>query len=467
MKQRLSLLLLNYIRILAKIQLWKINPDIIGITGSAGKSSVRNAVARILETKYKCKVTGKANSESGIPLDILGLEMKSYSMIDWLRISILAPIKLITNWKKYDKYIVEMGIDSPDEPKNMGYLLKILQPTIGVFINAMAVHSEPFDKLVKADNPKERKEQIIKLIAQEKGRIIESLPGDGFAILNFDDENVRRFAERTRADVYAVCKGHSLPAPARPVGGSKTGSASPTMVCYENVKYNLNGFACDLLLFENDNEIAKQHLEFRKQIFGPQYAITFALAIAVGLAYNIAFDDCVDALRLYRLPPGRMSLLPGINNSHIIDSSYNASAETMLNALDVLNYAKGEAKKIAVLGDMRELGKEAKHEHERVAEKAVEIANELILVGPLMKEFFIPKAEASGFDKEKIHWFENSVQAADFVKRMIADGEVILVKGSQNTIFLERVVEAIMANPGMADELLCRRGKYWERTRQN
>lgn len=451
MKQKLGLIFLHYIRILARLQLAKIKPDIIGITGSAGKSSVRNAVAQILEVKYKCKVTGKANSESGIPLDILGLEMEDYSIVDWLRVLIFAPIKLITNWEKYDKYIVEMGIDSPDEPKNMEYLLKILQPQIGVFINAAAVHSAPFDKLVKTTDPQMRKIEAVKLIAQEKGKMIEGLPKDGFAILNMEDKNVRGFAEKTKANVFAI--------------GKEQRSLFPTAIHYENVLYNVNGFSCNFVLTENDKEIAKQHLEFRKQILGPQYAITFALAIAVGLAYDIAFDDCVDALRLYKLPPGRASLINGIQDTNIIDSSYNASAEPMLDALDVLNHAKGVAKKIAVLGDMRELGEEAKYEHERIAEKAIEIADELVLVGPLMKKFFIPQAKDLGFDGNKIHWFKNSTQAAEFVKQMIQGGEVILVKGSQNTIFLERVVEAIMANPKMADNLLCRRGEYWEKVR--
>lgn len=195
---------------------------------------------------------------------------------------------------------------------------------------------------------------------------------------------------------------------------------------------------------------------------GPHYAITLGLAIAVGLACKIAFNEAVDALRLYELPPGRMSLIHGIKGSFIIDSSYNASAEPMMAALDVLDKAKKGVKKISVLGDMRELGEETKYEHERVANKAVEVTDEFVLVGPLMKKFFIPRVLELGFDKSKIHWFENSAQAATFVHDLIQGGEVVLVKGSQNTIFLERVVEAIMEYPEMANKQLCRRGKYWD-----
>lgn len=450
MKQKLGLLFLHYIRILAKLQLAKTKPDVIGITGSAGKSSVRNAVTRVLETKYKCKTTGKANSESGIPLDILGLEMKDYSMKDWLRVLIQAPIQLIMNWEKYDKYIIEMGVDSPDEPKNMGYLLKIMQPRTGIFVNAEAVHSEPFDKLVESEDPEQRKHEIVKLIAEEKGRMITGLPNNGVAILNMEDENIRTFTNRTKAEkVIGV--------------GYEVGD-----IQVKNTKYNVNGFSCDFEYHGPETAeaaVPSQHLEFRNQILGPQYGITLALAIAAGMSHGIAFDDCVDALRLYRLPPGRMSLIAGINGSHIIDSSYNASTKPMLYALEVLEKAKAQAKRIAVLGDMRELGKEAKHEHEVVAEYASNIVDEFVLVGPLMKEFFLPKILSLGFDKEKVHWFENSAQAAEFTKGLIKGGEIILVKGSQNTIFLERVVEAIMSNSEMADELLCRRGEYWDKVR--
>ncbi len=464
MKQSLGLFFLKYLRFLAKLQLAKIKPDIIGITGSAGKSSVRDAVHLILKSKYKCKVTGAANSESGIPLDILGLEMHSYSILEWLRVAVLAPIKLLTNWEKYDKYIVEMGIDSPDEPKNMSYLLSILQPRIGVFINAAAVHSELFDKLVMEKDPAKRLPLIIKRIAAEKGKMIESLPKDGGAVLNLDDKNVREFVKKTKAKVCGVCSDGCEDAL------HFESLSDLNCVSTKNIQYNLNGFSCDFEYRgteEGERNLPSQHLEFRDQILGPQYGTTFALAIAVGLACGIAFDDCVDALRRYKLSPGRMSLLRGINDSWIIDSSYNASTEPMLAALDVLEKAGVGKKRIAVLGDMREMGAEAKLSHEIVAEKATQIADEMILVGPLMKEYFIPKAKSLGFDDDKIHWFENSAQAADFSKDLVQGGEVVLVKGSQNTIFLERVVEELMLEKDRADKLLCRRGEYWERERSN
>ena len=110
MRRIISRILLEYFRILAKIELKKYAPDIIGITGSAGKTSCRNAVYAILKEKYQTKVSYKANSESGIPLNILGLNPRNYSIFDWLRLAFLAPIQLLIHWEPHHKYIVEMGI---------------------------------------------------------------------------------------------------------------------------------------------------------------------------------------------------------------------------------------------------------------------------------------------------------------------------------------------------------------------
>ena len=147
MKKILSTLILNYFRFLARLQLKK-NPraTIIGITGSAGKTSTRLAIVHILKTRGIVKHTTHANSESGIPLNILGLHPTSYTYFDWFRLIILAPFKLLSNWEHFAYYVVEMGIDSPDSPKNMAYLLSILRPHVGVVLNASLTHADSFDR---------------------------------------------------------------------------------------------------------------------------------------------------------------------------------------------------------------------------------------------------------------------------------------------------------------------------------
>ncbi len=445
MRLVLERIFLWHIKYFAKLELRKVKPYVIGITGSIGKSSVRDAVATVLKGKYKVKVTGKANSESGIPLDILGLEMKNYTLGDWFRVFFLAPLCVITRKEKYEKYVVEMGVDSPYEPKNMTYLLKILEADSAVFVNAHSVHSENFDKLVKEADSEKRRDLIIKEIAFEKGKLMHAVKKTGFVIVNSDDKNVM--------DAVQGCEGKLV----------TVGSENSNIV-FSDVEYDLDGFKCRYSM--NYKGMQKNAvLNIGGQVLGKQYAITFGLAIAVGITQGIEFEQCVKSLEKYKLPPGRMSLLRGINDSYIIDGSYNASAPAVLDSLEVLSNLAKNRRKIAVIGDMRELGEEAEVEHKRVAQKLLNVADEIILVGSLSKKYLLNELLDNGFNKENVHWFENSFLAKDFVKQTIKGGEIILVKGSQNTIFLERVVEEIMEERDQAEILLCRRGQYWDKIR--
>jgi len=129
----------------------------------------------------------------------------------------------------------------------------------------------------------------------------------------------------------------------------------------------------------------------------------------------------------------------------------------MLDLLDELEVKR----KIAVLGDMREMGEEAGEAHQQVIKKALEKTDLLILVGPLMKKY-----AASYIDSIKVHWFTNSQQVVEFLKPKLKRDDLVLVKASQNTLLLEIVVEQLMAEPHTTNELLCRRGAYWDKKRK-
>jgi len=404
MKQVIYWLVLFYIRFLAKLQLIKVRPLIIGVTGSAGKTSLRNAIEAVLKDKYKdrVKVSYKANSETGIPLNILGLPARNYGYGDWLWILPLSLWKLLTNWQKYDVYVVELGVDSPNPPKNMGYLLTIVKPKIGVWLNVLAVHTEAFDDLPgdPVDN-----------IAKEKGKLITNLAADGWAVLNVNDKRVIKFKTKTQAKV----------------------------VSFDKIK-----------------------IELKNQILGEEYQATFAAAIAVAKILGITEKQAVMGLeKNFKLPPGRMSVIKGIKNSIIIDSSYNASPVPTILALKSLKQV-ASGRKVAVLGDMRELGKITKIGHEQVAKAAAGATDLVVTVGPLMKEYLIPKLKQVGY-KGEVYSFKTAYEAAEELKnKLVRTGDTVLVKGSQNMIFLEIVVEALMKNPQLADRLLCRRGRFWD-----
>lgn len=439
MKPIFSFLLLHYFRLLAKIQLAKIKPRIIGITGSAGKSSTMEAVTAVLQDKYTLKVGRKANSESGIPLDILGLSPHNFSLFDWLRLAVLAPIKLLTNWGKYDFYIVEMGIDSPFPPKNMGYLLTVVKPEIGILTSVDAVHSEPFDVLIPPNAP-DRKEALIELIAKEKGKLIRLLPKTGLAVINADD---------------GVLLENALPTAARVVRFGKNKAAS---IQVEEVRWDTSGTK---IIYQTKEE--KVTLHFPGVMLPEHFAHTFAAALCVAQHLEISPYKAGKLLeKNFKMPPGRATLIPASNGATILDSSYNASAQPVLDFLDLLATLPTK-RKLALLGDMRELGSIAEEEHERVAKKAAKILDSVILVGPQMKEYALPILQAA-----KLHtqWFPSAAAAARYLRNQLQKDDILLVKGSQNTLLLEIAIEQLMANPEDAGKLLCRRGKFWDEERK-
>ncbi|MBP7768336.1 UDP-N-acetylmuramoyl-tripeptide--D-alanyl-D-alanine ligase [Candidatus Woesebacteria bacterium] len=435
-----STLILSYFRMLARWQLLKIKPTIIGVTGSAGKSSTLEAIAAILSQEHTVKVGRKANSESGIPLDILGLKPTNFSLLDWLRLSISAPLQLLTNWQRYEYYIVEMGIDSPLPPKNMSYLLTILQPDIGVFTSVGAVHSQPFDHLVVGKTAQERADSLTELIAQEKGKLIKSLPQTGLAVLNKDQSALLRGATPTQAKLMTF---------------SHHDAAADIQIAKTTWDENGTHF-----VFTTGEE--KVGLHFSRYILPEHFGGTFAASLCVGLYLGYSpYRSCKLLEKNFELPPGRATLIPGINHSTIIDSSYNSSARPLLDLLEMLKHLRA-GRRLALLGDMRELGEISQFEHEKIATVASDILDEVYLVGPLMHQYAAPIFEKKGVP---VRCFTNAYTAGQYIRTILKPEDVILVKGSQNTLLLEIAIEQCMNDPETAPAVLCRRGAYWDSQR--
>jgi len=446
MKSILGKIILNYLRFFARVKIKRENPYIVGITGSSGKTSTRKAVTTVLKQKFCVKETTHGNSESGIPLDILDISLKNYLLLSWIFACLLTPVKaFISSKEKYEIYVIEMGIDSPFEPKNMSYLLSIVQPNTGIFINTNLVHSMQFDPLAKEQDPEKRKKEIINLIALEKGKLISSLPKNGYAIVNADDKQVLKSIEKTKAKTILV------------------GRDNNNDIQIKDIKISIHGFSCSYYLKELKESIT---VTVPGQLLSEKYSTTFGLAIATGLTQKLSINKIISALNMFTPEPGRMSIFDGVNGSKIIDSSYNASLETMLEALNVLEMVSYGKKKIVLLGEMRELGEESEQEHITLAEKTVKIANEIHIVGECMEKHFYPAAIRIGYDKSKIFIHKNAREAGVSILKNITKDDIVLVKGSQNKLFLEEAVEILMKNKADTKRL-CRRGDYWDKQREN
>jgi len=437
---------LAYLRLAARIQLFKIKPKIVALTGSQGKTSLRNAVFSVLSLKYKVKKSIKANSETGIPLDLLDLHPVNYSLIEWLKLAFLIPIRLLTNWKKYDVYVVELGVDDPYPPKNMEYLLGFIKPEIAIFLNVSLVHTQQFSQLISKNKRLETREDreglLLSLIAREKGKMITLLDEDKTAIVNRDDLWVWKMAKKTRAKLISFGKNKSQKNGIR----IKSTNLKPSDLA-------------TVFSFEYRKQTYQINLPF---LLPEHYASTLAAALAAGLAMKVDLAEACQALEEgLILPPGRMTLFKGIKDSLLIDSSYNASKKPTLDALELLTKVPAKPKTV-VLGDMRELGIMAEQEHQQVAEKILKVADRVVLIGPLTKEYVLPMIEG----KKPVKWFENSWLAGKYLKKNLKKDSVILIKGSQNKIFAEIVTQALLKSK-KDERKLCRRGSYWEKQRAN
>lgn len=435
---------LSYLRFFARKALAKHRPTIIGIAGSVGKSSTRNAVEAVLKDHFPTKSVG--NSETGIPLGILGMSPDNYSKLDWIKMLVKSPFNL--NYLKGTKYLIaEMGIDEPDPPKNMEYLLTILQPDIAVSLNVSATHSMQFDKTVNNSglSEKERLEKVISNIAREDTKIITD-SDCRVGIYNADNELIT-------ASILDK----------KPASKLLTfGTKNTNDISYGNYKVSLRGTAFDFYL-KHDNRHEEIQLTFPRFVLPREYREVLAVAILVGVQTGLSLKQITESLeKNYQLPKGRASFFEGIDNSKIIDSSYNASKVSTITFLDLVDTLKKESDRPVgfLFGDMRELGKESKVEHEEVTEKLIGIVDYLYLVGPQTREFVLPLIQNHENKFKEMRWFDSSLRAGDYLKDNLPKDAILLVKGSQNTIFLEEAIKPLLADK--KDQAhLCRQSDFW------
>lgn len=440
MKKFASQFVLWYLRTAAKIQLKKIHPIIIGVAGSSGKSSLVRLLREVLQDKYSVESGEGKNSETGIPLSILDIHMRQYGVSAWLKALVLAKWRLLTAWQKYDIYIAEMGIDSPVEPKNMSYLLKIVTPDIAMVTNIALEHSVYFDPYIHAATEEEKQKKILAMTAEQEMLLLQKVVSTGTAIINSDDAHISAgqksiqakhltiSIENDKADIYA-----------------------------SQIKSSLTSFSMDIIWREKKYQLRIP------QLLPLYYAYEFLFTLATALSLDISLPEAIQSLeKHFSLPSGRLSVFTGIKNTTLIDSSYNnATLEPIMGILDLLRDIAGTRRKLAIIGDMRELGSQSKASHEALAEKLAKTVDEVICIGPLLKNYAIPVLKRK---RIKFQSFVTYTEAQKAILDSVKEKDIILVKSSQNTLFLERAVELLLADKNDTDKL-CRRGAFWEKQR--
>lgn len=432
-------LALFYLKFIAKLQLAKFRPTIVGIGGASGKTSLSNFVSIILREKYKILDSKGKNSQTGIPLSIFKIKMGEYTLFYWTKVFFLATFRLIFDWKRFDVFIAELGIDGPYEPMNMSYLLKIIKPHIGVLTNIALEHSQYFEEILSKDQ-KNKSQKILDLTSNQEALLLESLPKNGLAVLNLDDEKIKNL-KGIKADILTV--------------SSKDKIAD---FYIENIETTISSFTVKFL-----SKGGRYQIEVKNPL-PSHYANSFLLAIAVCSRFNFKIDESIKILEeKFSLPPGRITLFDGKKGTTIIDSSYNnATLAPILDLLDLLKLIAKKRRKVAILGDMRELGSISSEYHKKVANKILETTDFVILIGPMMRKFVSPMLQKHN---HKFYSFETFTQAKETILNSLQSKDIILVKGSQNTLFLERAVEMLLKDKNDTKKL-CRRGNYWDKIRR-
>lgn len=418
------------LKILARITLWRYRPIIIAITGSMGKTSTKEAIFSVLKEDFSVRRNIKNyNNEIGLPLTILGVTSAGRSIIGWFFNFIKAFLFLIY-YPKYPKILVlEMGVDKPGD---MEYLMSIVRPHISVFtgVGDIPVHVE-FFKGPKA-------------LAREKGKIIKYLTRNDFAVLNIDDPLVANRADKTKAKIISY------------------GFSDEADFCPQELDFSYSLDEQDILGISFKIISSGKVVPFRLSgILGYHQLYVALAAIAVGKILGMNLVEISNHLADYQGPAGRMRLLGGVKNSFIIDDTYNASPTATQKALETLGDIPAEGKKIAVLGDMLELGSYAQKAHRKIGRLALEVSDIFIAVGPFMKTAFL-EAKKRGFATSNLYFFNSADEAKKKVEELIDPGDLILVKGSQS-MRMEKVVLEIMQEPQKAKELLVRQDRQWQK----
>ncbi|MCY3567329.1 MAG: UDP-N-acetylmuramoyl-tripeptide--D-alanyl-D-alanine ligase [Chloroflexi bacterium] len=352
----------------------RVDAQVVGITGSVGKTTVREATHQLLSQYVPTHQSPRNyNGDIGLPIALLGIERDD----EWA--------------------VIEIG---PYSQAEMELLVSSAQADVAIVTNVGPTHLERFGTL-------DDTERI-------KGLLPESLPADGLAILNGDDPRVRRMSARTRA---------------------------------ETLSFGL-GEGCDLRATDIETRgfdgveltIVDRHGGREQRVFTPlpgiHQTMTALAAAAAGLRAGLDLTQIGDALR--NLSPGsRLVRRTAWNGAAIIDDSYNAAPLSTRAALDLLRDC--EPRRVALLGDMYELGTEEQQAHREVGRYAAERCDWLIAVGPRSRAIVEAAREVG---HEHACWVENAEQAAQILRSSMERSDTLLVKAS-HAMHLERVVERL------------------------
>ncbi|HXV41421.1 MAG TPA: UDP-N-acetylmuramoyl-tripeptide--D-alanyl-D-alanine ligase, partial [Anaerolineae bacterium] len=358
----------------------KFNPRVVGITGSVGKSSTKELVWAVLSTRFETlKSEGNLNNEIGLPLTLLNLTAE------------------------YEAVVLEMGTYAIGEIK---LLCNIAQPHVGVVTNVGPTHLERLG--------------TVERIAEAKAELVQALPPaaeGGVALLNYDDPLVLPMAQQTGARVLT----YGL-SPEADLWASEVESAG-----LEGIRF----------VFHHQD----QTIHARIPLLGRHSVHTALRAALVGLVEGLDWEEIITGLQsLPNTAQLRLVAVLGPNGSTVLDDTYNASPASTIAALNLLDDLAG-ARKIAVLGDMLELGSFEEEGHRKVGCRAADVVDLLIVIGARAK-WIAAEARACGLDPASVLELADNQAAIAYLEQILEPEDIALIKGS-NSQRLDEIVSAL------------------------
>ena len=383
----------SYFRFFAKLRLRKWKPRVVVVTGSNGKTTLLH----MLEAQIgdNARYSHHANSSFGIPFDILDLHRKTLSQSEWLSLILKTPFAVFKKIPKEKIYIVEADCDRLGEGK---FLAELLKPEIVLWVSVSRTHSLNFDSLVE----KKKFSNVEEAIAYEFGYFLEYC--SKLSVLNGDSDLMLKQKNRTKAEVNLIKKERNLK------------------------KYSIKKSGVEFL-------INTQKYEFQSLLPEDVFCSIEMCRLTVNFL-QLTFDP---SFKNFVMPPGRGSIFEGIKNTTIIDSSYNANLGSITVILNMYKKFPSDNKWV-VIGDMLELGKVEKEEHEKLAKILLNTKLEnIILVGKLTNKYTYPFLK----DISRVVSFESGRQALEYLEKNLKGHETVLFKGSQS-LFLEGIIEKLL-----------------------
>lgn len=357
---------------LAKYIRGKFNIPLIAVTGSAGKTTVKEMIAWVLSDKFRVlKNEGTQNNFIGLPMSLLKLNAS------------------------HDIAVLELGTSRFGE---IEYLTGVCQPNIGLITNIGPAHLEYFKDLEG--------------VFSEKSALLKNLNSPFIVVLNEDDQYLKRIVSKESNNPFVL--GFSL-------------NNDKADFFAKNIKASTKGMS----FLINSNSGVSNRLEFSLNTLGYYNVYHAQAAYIIGRIFGMEPKDISARLADFSFPRSRLNFVR-FNNARFVDDTYNSNPLSLKQALRTIANIKAKGRKIFIMGDMLELGNSKERFHSQAGRDAAKVCDTLITVGKLAK-LTADSARDYGLDAKNIFVCDSAAQAGETLFNKISPNkeDIVLVKGSR------------------------------------